>query len=134
MIELISRTNDIALICDESAVWSILVKGENLALSLDDYRVLLSLLPFLEIGKVDLLRKIHDPDSEYSFPELVFIEAGLRNGSNYWVSCALDWLKDCSVGDVNKFKSYLSDISGNKKKYKQSVRHQAKYLLKLAAT
>lgn len=134
MIELSSRTNDIALICDESAVWSILVKGENLALSLGDHGVLLSLLPFLEIGKVDLLRKIHDPDAEYSFPELVFIEAGLRHSSDYWVSCALGWLKDCSVGDVKKFNSYLFDISGNKEKYKQSVRHQAKSLLKLAAT
>ncbi|MEJ2046390.1 MAG: hypothetical protein P8X89_24310 [Reinekea sp.] len=117
--------------CDDSVVWFVVVQGQTLGLSLDDYRVVLSLLPFLEIGREGVLDQIQDLSDKISFPELILIEAGFKNGSEHWVGCALTWLEKCEVEEIRSFDSYLVGILGNKKKYSQSVRHKVKALLKL---
>lgn len=131
MISIKSTSVDITLDCDETAEWSLCVKGEKLDLSLEDYRVVLSLLPFLEFNKEVLLEQVQDTNARNSFPELTLIEAGLVNGSEYWSSCALGWLDCNEIEVVKRFESYLVCIYENKKKYGQSLRHKVKALLRL---
>jgi type II secretory pathway component PulK len=132
MISIESTSNGITLDFDSSSSWTVVVKGEKLGLSLDDHRVELSLLPFLEMGKEKVQEQIQDESALNSFPELVLIEAGLKNGSEHWVGCAFDWLDSKENFEVQKFSSYYKEVQENKKKYSQATRHKAKALLKLA--
>ncbi len=129
MIRIQSTSVGITLDCD-AAVWSLNVKGQKLGLSLEDYRVALSLLPFLELSKEKLLEQVQDENARTSFPELILIEAGLKNGSEHWSGCALNWLENNSREARMSFDSYLVNIQENKKKYGQALRHRAKALLK----
>ena len=132
MISINSTANGVALEYNEASGWSVVVRDENLGLSLLNYRVLLSLLPFLEIAKEDILNEVNNSEALESFPEMILIEAGFINGSEHWVDCALDWVRGKSPEDISRFDLYLKSIFNDKKKYSQSIRHKAKALLKTA--
>lgn len=131
MIRIDSTSDEVALEFNNVSGWSVVVRGEELGLSLSDRRVLLSLLPFLEVGKKGIVDKVNSTDALEVFPEMTLIEAGLRNGSEHWVSCALDWLKDKEPEEISGFYSYLQAVYDDKQKYSQPLRHKAKALLKV---
>ena len=86
----------------------------------------------MEIAKEDVFNEINNAEALVSFPEMILIEAGFINGSEHWVDCALDWVRGKSTEDIIWFDLYLKSIFNDKKKYRQSIRHKAKALLKTA--
>lgn len=103
-------------------IWKIFFLGEMHDLNKNDYRVVLSLIPFLEIGREDVLKNIRDDVQGESFPEKLIIEAGLMQGAEYWVSLAVKWLIEVPNYDENLFDEYLKEIAFNKR-YRQKLRH-----------
>jgi hypothetical protein len=130
MLSVRSTAIGVALEYTGRSGWSVIVRGESIGLSLSDHKVLLSLLPFLEMDKDNIFEQIETTEAADSFPDLILIEAGLKNGSEHWSDCALDWLKDKRAEEINQFALYLKDILDDKRKYGQIVRNKAKELLK----
>lgn len=124
-----STVGSIHLKYTDENVWKIFFLGEIHDLNKNDYRVILSLLPFLEIGRDNVLKKIKNEVSSECFPEKLIIEAGFIAADEYWASLALQWLVEMSDYDANLFDGYLREIAFNKK-YGQKFRHSILKFLK----
>lgn len=110
-------------------IWKIFFLGEIHDLDKNDYRVILSLVVFLEIGRESIFEKIKDNTQKISFPEELIIEAGFILGSQYWVELAVKWLAEIPNYDENLFDKYLREIAFNKR-YGQKLRHSVIRFLK----
>jgi len=106
--------------------WTIVLKGESVGMSLSDHRVLLSLLPFLEIGKDAILSDVTYSKAIEEFPDDLFIKAGLEHGSGSWSKFSIDWLEKSDIRGMSWLIPYLQSIVSNRKKYTQSLRHRAR--------
>lgn len=124
-----SVVEDIYLKYTDENVWKIFFLGELHDLDKNDYRVVLSLLPYLEIGRENVLKKIKNEVLRESFPEKLIIEAGLSSAREGWVSLAVQWLVEMPDYDANLFDGYLKQIAFNKG-YGQKLRHSIIKFLK----
>ncbi|WP_353172193.1 hypothetical protein [Acinetobacter rudis] len=134
-----SPVEDIYLKYTEENVWKIYFLDELHDLDKNDYRVGLSLLPFLEMGRENVLKNINNKASIECFPDklivdVVFTEALSIGSSNYWTNLAFQWLVEMSNYDANLYDAdlyddYLRKIAFNKD-YGQKLRHSILKFLK----
>jgi hypothetical protein len=124
-----STVGNIYLECAEDNIWKIFFQDETHKLDKNDYRVILSLLPFLEIGREKVLETVKDEFKRKSIPEELIVEAGFIQGSEYWVNLALVWLVKMEHYDERLFIKYFEDMINNKK-YGQKLRHSLVKLIK----
>jgi hypothetical protein len=110
--------------------WVINILGNETLIDISSAQVMLSLLPFLEMGRDKITQDIKEYSLESSFPFDKFIEAGLRNGSEHWCYCAMEWLEEADIELIAQFESRLNEIYLNKSKYGQQTRHKAKSIIK----
>jgi len=109
--------------------WTVSIMGNQFAIDLSDYKVTLSLLPFLEMGHDNIIEQLDD-DLVNSFPSALLVEAGFKNGSEHWCAYAMNWLSLENNQFLKKFENYIADIEADKSVYGQPTRHKAKALLK----
>ncbi len=130
MLNINSSSNGIFLQFEDTNGWKLSINDEILNLSLSDKRVLLALLPFLEIGRCKIYEQIDKSEALASFPESILIKSGFINGSEHWSKCAINWLKQSNIENFDEYTDFLTAIINNKKKYGQRLRHKAQALLK----
>lgn len=124
-------SEDIYLHYNDLNTWEINIKNENFEINILNHGVILSLLPFLEVGREKIIEKIGDLQKWLVFPEIKLIEAGFLIGSEYWVDLSLTWLKESNPINFDFFSEYLNQVFSNKVRYSQKVRHKAKKILKM---
>lgn len=109
--------------------WRIYFLGELHDLDKNDIRVILSLLPFLEIGREKVLGKIKNDRQRDLFPEELIVESAFIQGTESWISLAVEWLAGMPNYDENLFREYFESILNNKY-YRQKLRHSILRLMK----
>lgn len=115
---------------NNSNKWEISIQNETYEINLNNDKVTLSLLPFLEQGRNNIMEQIGDIQRWSTFPELLLIKAGFLSESEYWVNLALNWLEASDLDNIDEFTKHLNQIFSNNLKYSQKVRHKTKKILK----
>lgn len=129
-----SVVEDIYLKYTEENIWKIYFLDELHDLDKNDYRVGLSLLPFLEMGRENVLKNINNKASIGCFPDKLIVDVGFNEArsigsSDYWTNLAFQWLVEMSNYDANLYDDYLREIAFNKN-YGQKLRHSILKFLK----
>lgn len=109
--------------------WKINVRGNSSDIDLENSRVVLSLLPFLEAGSDFINSQINNENMRNTFPMDKCIESGFINGSEHWCACAMDALEAKDEKVIERYITHLKKITENKKSFRQRIRHQAHRLI-----
>ncbi|MCU4419444.1 hypothetical protein [Acinetobacter bereziniae] len=125
-MKIYSSVEKIFLNYNNSNKWEISIQNETYEINLNNDKVTLSLLPFLEQGRNNIMEQIGDIQRWSTFPELLLIKAGFLSESEYWVNLALNWLEASDLDNIDEFTKHLNQIFSNNLKYSQKVRHKTK--------
>ncbi|WP_336033311.1 hypothetical protein [Acinetobacter bereziniae] len=109
-MKIYSSVEKIFLNYNNSNKWEISIQNETYEINLNNDKVTLSLLPFLEQGRNNIMEQIGDIQRWSTFPELLLIKAGFLSESEYWVNLALNWLEASDLDNIDEFTKHLNQI------------------------
>lgn len=112
-MKIYSSVEKIFLNYNNSNKWEISIQNETYEINLNNDKVTLSLLPFLEQGRNNIMEQIGDIQRWSTFPELLLIKAGFLSESEYWVNLALNWLEASDLDNIDEFTKHLNQIFSN---------------------
>lgn len=116
---------NIFLVYSKFKGWRLSIGNEGYNIKSSNHRVILALLAFMERDFKEMDCLVSQISEHHRFPYTPFIIAGFKHGSPHWVTCALDWLEYLHDEDYANHENWLNEISENKNKYSQHLRHKA---------